>query len=291
MQEKKRTIKVIIFIIAIILLMITSHVNAQSLTIKTETLMLRKEATTESAILELLSEGEKYEIVGEEGNWYKIQTKEHTGYVNKDYVVAEGASKTEENNTVSDNSQIEPPQNEQEPENEPEPEPEPEPKTEEPEEQPKVQEKMRVSQNTKLRVLPLVQAIVLEELQNDAEVTIINTCNKWAFVETETQTGWVRIDMLAPAGAEQDISNYDNNQKPEDTQEPNNEPQEINKKGYISGTGVNVRSEASTQAKVVEVLNTNAEVTVLSQEGEWYKIRYTDVEGYVLAKFVSETEV
>lgn len=293
----KRTIKaIIVILITIELLMTSTKVNAQTLTINTETLMLRKETSTDSSILELLSYGEKYEIVGEEGNWYKIKTAENTGYVHKDYVIAEtGATgnTTNEGNTIA--NEIEGNTVENEITNHTVPDPVTEPEPTEPEKPQEVDTTMRVSQETKLRVLPLVQAIVLEKLKADTEVEVVTRCNKWAYVSTQTQTGWVRVDMLAKVDNAQDISNYE--EKQEDTQEPTTQPTEsenpveMNKKGYISGTGVNVRSMASTQGEVVEVLNTNAEVTVIEQEGDWYKIRYGSIEGYVIARYVSDNEV
>ena len=305
----KRTTKAIIVIATIILLMISTKVNAQTLTINTETLFLREETSTTSDIVELLSYGETYEIIGKEGDWYQIKTKNYTGYVHKDYVIAEeGTIPQEPNNTVEEtNTMVEEPQNEivenktivneimnsavSEPEEPKENATEP---TQDMGEDTKI---MRVSQFTKLRVLPLVHAIVLEELKMDAQVTIMTICNKWAYVETDTQTGWVRLDMLAKVDNEENISHYPTTEEPEQNVPENNEPEneepieEMHQVGYVAGTGVNVRSIASTQGEVVEVLNTNAEVTVIGKEGDWYKIRFGDIEGYILASLVSDEEV
>ncbi len=297
----RRTTKAIIVMATSILLMISTKVNAQTLTINTETLFLREETSTASDIVELLSYGETYEIIGEEGQWYQIKTENYTGYVHKDYVIAEGGVDTEE----PANTTVEEPQNEvveentvvNETTNETVSEPEPAEKPDqEPAEEFHIDTKMRVSQATKLRVLPLVHAIVLEDLTVDTELTIITTCGKWAYVETQTQTGWVRVDMLAKLDNENNISHYPTEEKPEENepqeQAPTEEPdEEMNKPGYVAGTGVNVRSMASTEGDAIEVLNTNAEVTVIGQEGDWYKIRYGDIEGYILARFVSDTKV
>ena len=58
--------------------------------VATETLRLRKEATTESGIHTLLSEGVKVTVVDEslEG-WYKVTYKSYTGYVSADYVTVD----------------------------------------------------------------------------------------------------------------------------------------------------------------------------------------------------------
>lgn len=59
-------------------------------TVVTETLRLRKEASTESGVHTLLSEGNKVTVVDElvEG-WLKIQYGSYTGYISADYVTVE----------------------------------------------------------------------------------------------------------------------------------------------------------------------------------------------------------
>ena len=58
--------------------------------VKTETLRLRKQATTESGIHTLLSEGAKVTVVDESiDGWYKVTYKTYTGYVSAEYVSVE----------------------------------------------------------------------------------------------------------------------------------------------------------------------------------------------------------
>ena len=59
-------------------------------TVNTDTLRLRKEASTESGVRTLLSAGNKVTVIDEsiEG-WLKIQYKSYTGYVSADYVSVE----------------------------------------------------------------------------------------------------------------------------------------------------------------------------------------------------------
>ncbi len=51
--------------------------------------------------------------------------------------------------------------------------------------------------------------------------------------------------------------------------------------GFITGTGVRVRSEANTTSKVVDTSNINEVVVVLGKEGDWYKVIYDLQEGYM----------
>lgn len=66
-----------------------------------ETIRLRSEATTNSSIVELLSEDDEVEIISEKGDWYKVSYKDKTGYVSKQYVKK---LKSANNNTTNNSS-------------------------------------------------------------------------------------------------------------------------------------------------------------------------------------------
>lgn len=106
----------IILIITLFCIMYTKIVSiAATATIITETLRLRKEPSTDSKIVDLISEDEKVEIieanVGDDKNWYKVEYKGNTGYVYGRYIevtnnttVPENTNNTVENSTPTENS-------------------------------------------------------------------------------------------------------------------------------------------------------------------------------------------
>lgn len=49
---------------------------------------------------------------------------------------------------------------------------------------------------------------------------------------------------------------------------------------------LNLRKETSTSSEIVELLNSGEEVTVISEEGNWYKVKHGDKEGYVSKDYV-----
>ncbi|NTV89176.1 MAG: SH3 domain-containing protein [Clostridiales bacterium] len=57
--------------------------------------------------------------------------------------------------------------------------------------------------------------------------------------------------------------------------------------GVINSQTVNMRSSADTSAKVVMQLSQDSKVTVVSKEGDWYKITCNDSTGWVFAKYVT----
>ena len=70
---------------------------------------LRKEPTTDSKIVDLISEDEKVEIieanVGDDKNWYKVKYKGNTGYVYGRYIkVNDDTSNTNTNTTKPNNN-------------------------------------------------------------------------------------------------------------------------------------------------------------------------------------------
>ncbi|MCM1282181.1 MAG: NlpC/P60 family protein [Roseburia sp.] len=55
-------------------------------TVQTTTLRVRKEATTDSATLALVGEGEDLVVKDYEGDWYQVEVDDQTGYVSGEYV-------------------------------------------------------------------------------------------------------------------------------------------------------------------------------------------------------------
>lgn len=54
-----------------------------------------------------------------------------------------------------------------------------------------------------------------------------------------------------------------------------------NKKGTITVETAIVRKEATTSSEIVDFLDYGDEISIVSQEGEWYKITFKDITGYV----------
>ena len=57
-----------------------------------------------------------------------------------------------------------------------------------------------------------------------------------------------------------------------------------------AASGLIFRKEASKTAEVITTIGNGKEVEVISQEGEWYKVKYNDQEGYLFAQYVKLNE-
>lgn len=208
----------IIFIILVFTLSIeTASIAVIKGTVNTETVRVREEATTDSDIVKLVSIGDKITVTGESGNWYKVKVDGITGYIRKDLLdldeefpsstgnedepsdnsndnengdsnVDDGNSGNQNTNTNNGNTSIENPSaimgedktistitiNEAEL---------------------TVGAKKKLESEVKLKILPLANSNNILTVAADTEVTILEIMNSWCKIETEENSGWIRIDQ------------------------------------------------------------------------------------------------
>ena len=99
-----KTLKKVILMVAIFLavLIISNVSKAATVKVTGETLNVRKEASTSSDVIAMLSKDIECELLGEEGDFYKIKYKNYVGYVSKKY--AEVIGKNGDNTLVEGNT-------------------------------------------------------------------------------------------------------------------------------------------------------------------------------------------
>ena len=56
--------------------------------------------------------------------------------------------------------------------------------------------------------------------------------------------------------------------------------------GTVTTETLNLRSEASTNSSVIELLNANEKLDIISEDGNWYKVEHNGKEGYVSKEYV-----
>ena len=285
-MKSKMNIKSI-FIMAIIslasLLFINISLAANTGTINVQVANLRETADAESKILEQINLNQEVEIVGEEGNWYQISYNNITGYVSKELVtVNSNTETTEENNQVNENTTEE---NNQVVETTQE-----QNTTEEGTETDSTEEitlgEYKISENTRLKLIPSINATDMIELKIDETVTVTEIINGWACVETQTTKGWIRKDKLKKdEPVEENVE--------EEQEQPAEEvvaQQTSTKTKYVNSTTVNVRKEANTSSTIVTTVALNTEVQVYSEESGWSKVMVNNVEGYISSSLLSDNK-
>ena len=275
-MKSKMNIKSI-FVMAIIslasLLFINISLAANTGTINVDVANLRETADAESTILEQITLNQEVEIVGEEGDWYQVTYNNITGYVSKELVtVNSNPEPTEDNNQVSENSTQE---NNVTTEN----------TVDEGTETDSTEEitlgEYKISENTRLKLIPSINATDVIELKTDETVTVTEIMNGWACVETQTTKGWLRKDKLKK------------DEPVEETVEevPEEPAQETPiKTQYVNSTTVNVRQEANTSSTIVTTVALNTEVQVYSEENGWSRVKINNVEGYISTSLLSDSK-
>lgn len=296
-MKKVLNFKYICICLAAIMIVFTNKVQAATGKVATETLNLRKEASTNSSIIELLNANDKLEIVSEENGWYKVKHGSKDGYVSKEYVEVDDESDIEEEpetTTPTDTTN----------------------KTDNTDNTEQVVTNvepnsiLKLEQDVAIKILPLINANELGSVKAGNEITVITTVNNWIFVQTDDIAGWIIKDSTVG----QKVSNEDSNKDEEivdekntdedvedDTNKGNNEKQENDNSNdknydesivkYINASSVYLRSEPSTSADIITALIRNTDVKVVGESGDWYKVKFNNYNGFIRKDLLSDNKV
>lgn len=270
--------KKILITIAFLLMIIVFQVNiskATTVTVTTDTLNLRREASTDSDIILQLLEGEECELIEEDGDWYKVSYGDYTGYISKDYAEVESdSSETSETSTDTTTTTTTSSQTGE----------------------------GTINETASLRIAPLVNSSVLEVIKSGTEVTVITQTGDWSYIYTDELAGWVRSDVVTvetqvveedtSESEEQETSTSEDETTDDstDTTEETTESSDFEEKTMYTIDIVNIREEASTDSEVIMIVNVNTELTVIGEEGDWYKVETSKGEAYVSKDLLSDEE-
>lgn len=255
---KKATIASIVILVLIIGVAIASFAITSGTANKDA--KLRKTASNDSIVLEIIPKKDEVEILEDAGDWYKVNYKKIKGYVQKEFI-----------DVIEESSEIDTTED----------------KTEENQVDLKKGDTTLAKTEIKLYVRPLINSRVITKIEKSKQIVIEEIRNGWAYVNVDGIAGWVRLDSLKLAEQDSKVTQTDN-------QENNNTKTEttaLNKTAYISSTGINFREEPNTDSEILKVFSQNAKITILEEQGTWYKIKHNDQEGYVLKEYVSDKKV
>lgn len=279
-------IQKIITLTIIISLFLISYTFAKTGTIQnSDFLNLRESPSTSANLLTKMSKDATFEILSEEGDWYKIQYNEYTGYVSKQYVKV--------NETIANNSI-----------------------------KPKSNSKGVINTNSDVYVLPMLNSSKIGNLNSNTEVLVVSITGKWAYVQNDNISGWVFTNNI---NGTEEQTNYEDtvteNNKSDNNSEnniqENNTTQDTNKNEnqgnnieqnqnnqtdsnteetsqnypqtmYVNVEAVYVRAQPTTESNAVASVGINTPVTVKGEEGDWYKVEVSDGSGYMMKKFLSK---
>lgn len=280
--------RILLVIILAIFLGITSSLATQTGVISVETANLRKEANEDSSILEQLSVGEEIQIIEKQGNWYQVEARGITGYLREDLITVNGETTTEntvttENTTQENTPVVENTTSEEQPE---EQVTTTEQNVETEAQNFEIGAKKYISNDTSLKLVPLITSKNVADVIKDTEVTISEVINDWICVETANGTGWIRSNMLVDAKTEPVVEETPAEELVQEEQ-PQETPQNVL---YVNVGTVNLRREPSSSAEIVTNLTLNTEVTVISEDAGWTRVKSGEYEGYIASTLLSSTK-
>lgn len=236
--------------------------------VTTDTLRLRKDASTNASIIALLSMDDKVEILEEKNGWYKVIAGDKEGYVSSDYIKvleevntpevteAEEETNNTEENTDESTENVENNENEEITENQEE----------------KVMVKTLPAE-TKIYITPVINSLVIDTIEVESKIEVSSEVNGWSYITTGNIKGWVRTENIVEKDEEEVKENSSQ------------------KVGYISATSINFREEANTSSNIISSLTRNTQVRILKTEDGWSKIEYNGTKGYVSSKYISDKKV
>lgn len=290
-------------------------------TVTASELNFRESANTNANAIDVLYKGARVNIISEEGDWYKVKYNNEEGYVSKQYISKDRETNNTNTSNTSTNTQTNTLANTATPTNNttvttPTPS-----GMETPSDIIELN-KTKIKSETTLYVLPLINATKLANLNVNASVQLVSINGDWAYVQTENNSGWVIKKTLEKATitlasstsstgesnesqgssttneitasantVENTTSNSTINETtttPTPTATPTNS--EYPTTMYVKVEAVNVRSKANTSSEVVTSVGKNVPITVEAKEGDWYKVKTSDGNGYIRSDLLSKTK-
>lgn len=121
---------------------------------------------------------------------------------------------------------------------------------------------------------------VIGSIPKGTSVKLTGIDNGWYQLSYNGKTGYMRSDYI-------DVISV-NGEATEKAKESDT-PKEDAIAAIVTADYVNFRTNPSTDSSIIRTLNKNAEITILSKSGNWYKIIYNGVIGYMSSSYVAET--
>lgn len=276
--------KISIITIILYMLLITSSFAATAI-IDVDSARLREESNVNSKVLTNIYKGETVEILEKSGEWCKVKYGNNTGYLKETLIKENFTSSQEKQNNQEDDVVGEN----------------------------KNYSKVVIQQKTNIRYQPSVISNTIIQIESGKELTKELELGNWIKVSDGTIEGWIlkaklsiqnnvsnQKENLTNTEAKKGTTNTVNNtvvNKIENTIVENttnttqdNQVTEINKKGIVNVETAKIRKTASTTAKIIGFLDYNDEITIITEEGEFYKFTEKDATGYVHKSLITLVE-
>ncbi|MDS0526619.1 SH3 domain-containing protein [Clostridium sp. SHJSY1] len=215
----------------------------------TSYLNIRHSASTSSAVIGTLKNGDTFEIISNSNGWYNIKSQNAVGFIKSDYVKEIGISTTPAAQTTktTQNGKV-----------------------------------VNISTNLRIRTSPSTTSSILGYLLNGQEVSITAEEGNWYAISYNNTKGYVSKEYVQKASGTSASNNAPVNTSSQEVTK-NQKGQVIN-----VTSSLNIRQSTSTSSTVLGILRNGETFDILGKNGSWYNIKTGTVTGYVSGDYVKE---
>ena len=182
-----------------------------------------------------------------------------------------------------------------------------------------IPEKVTVKEGSYIRLLPSFMSKSSFISENGKEYSKVNELNEWVQISDGTSLGWLPKSKLNLESTKQNTDNSNSSSENTIKQDTENVVNNVNnevkdnsnttsnttnnasiddktrdassesmpKTGKINVETARVRDGASTTSEIIDGLDYGTTVEIIAENGEWYKIKSGDIEGYVSKRLIS----
>ena len=314
----KKVISTIVIILSILLF--SSYVLGATGKITADTLNIRESASQSSKVIARIAKDQKVEILEDNGEWLKVKYKDYTGYVSSKFVSKDEVNTEVPAETVEEKKE-ESTENAQPVENT-------EPKKEE---TTKVvsenksnkngyisNREAKLQENVKVYSLPTLSSYSIGDLNNGTSLVVINSAGQWAYIQTDTLSGWIKLSATDVKAGVTTTENTETTQQPAESKPEENskenvvaEPEESKpvepvkeetpaeatasngsfpKTMYTNKDSVIIRYKPDKGSEILNSFSKNTKVNVTAKEGDLYKVTVRGDTGYIYYTLLSDKE-
>lgn len=251
---------------------------------------LRSDPYNTSSIVGTLTTGEQVEVLGTTGNWVEVSTQNGRGFIYRTFLNSDVSVEEQSRTTAQDNTQD-----------------------------------ATIASPVFMRSAADNNSEIVKTLSSGTPVKILNVEGNWYQISVENSQGYVYKTYLALDSGNSDTvftndatldssvktledrepaityedpnsgSNMDSDASEDEqaTQEDNfsrSKSSSASKFTVYATTGINVRSQPSTNSSKLGVLAEGTAITVKSSSGGWYAISYNGKTGYVNATYTTSSK-
>ena len=266
---KKKKISTIVIIFTLLIIVALKSIAATG-TATVDSLRVREKPSASSEIVEMLSVGQKVEILGTEGDWYKIKFNNVVGYVSKTYlsttdVITGTETTTPPTTTPTETTPATPSAT-----------PSSETNTEMINEN-LSQKNVSLAKDAEVYLVPSVFSAKTSTIKANTTIKVLFDFGSWIKIEYNGQEGWITKNLIS-AGTSTPAANST----------ANTTPTGASSIGVINVDTAVVRSGANKTANQIDTLDRNDEVTIVEELGEWYHIKKDNLDGYVASRLITK---